>query len=63
MPEELKTTLNDFNFLEVYLNWANSVLEGNDENDMEIDDKLIGSDGWTNTDDSDKNDFKGNGEF
>jgi len=63
MPEEMKTKLNDFNFLEVYLNWANTVLKGNDENDMENDDKLIGSDGWTDTDDSNKNDFKGNGEF
>ena len=63
MDEEKQTKLTDFNFLEIYLNWANTVLKRDDENDMEIDDELIGSDRWENADDSIKNDFKGNGEF
>lgn len=63
MPSELGKTLSDFNFLEIYLNWANSVLKRDDENDMENDGKSIGSDGWQNSDETDENDFEGIGEF
>ena len=63
MPNELGKTLNDFNFLEIYLNWANSVLKRDDENDMENDGKLTRSDGWQNPDNTDENDFEGIGEF
>lgn len=63
MPNELGKTLNDFNFLEIYLNWANSVLKRDDENDMENDGELTRSDGWQNPDNTDENDFEGIGEF
>ena len=63
MPNELGKTLNDFNFLEIYLNWANSVLKRDDENDMENDGELTRSDRWQNPDNTDENDFEGIGEF
>ena len=63
MPVELGKQLNDFNFLDIYLNWANTVLKGDNENDMENDDEFVGGDGQKNSNSTNENGFEGIGEF